>query len=133
MKKKLTALIALLAAFAATVVYCRAGVIRYFYYWDSPATGMWSWSGWMNTNHTSCMAMASFSDPNQTPKILHVEAFRYRNDPQRTLEVIQNFYTTNYFASVSIGPMDPQLYHYAIARITINNGAGGQIFADCTN
>jgi len=129
MFKKLT-LAALTAALAIATV--RAAAIRYFYYWTDSQHGLSSWSGWLNAGQTSCYATASFSDPNQAPKILHLEAWRNKNTPQGEKEVIADYYITNYTGSVSIGPMDPQLYKYAIARITVNNGAGGVIYADCT-
>lgn len=133
MIKKLTSILTAIAFLAATAVQCNAAAIQYFYYWTDSQHGMSSWSGWLNPQHTSCLATATYTDPNGMSKVLHVEAWRNKNTPQGEKEVIADYYVTNITATASIGPMDPQLYKYAIARVSVNGGAGGVIYADCTS
>lgn len=131
--KKLTALLLIVALVVLTPMASYANPIQYFYYWNDSQHGFSSWSGWMNPQHVTCFATASYSDPNGMTKVLHVESWANKNTPQGEKVVFTDYYVTNTTASASIGPLDPSQWKYMIARVSVNGGAGGTIYADGTS
>ena len=123
----------ILAGALAVAAVCAAPV-QWFYWWTDSSHGFSSWSGFLNPQRTSVMASASYNAPDNIPRLCHVEVFGYPNVPGAAKVVYADYWLTNTLnASCSFGPADPNNWSYFIARVQVNVGAYGTIFADGTS